>query len=288
MVCNLTLHPPPHTERLGQIIKKLSDEVESLGLHTQRAVIMSVHASLFPEARMATEGKTLQGLYQMLSSSKKYRNHSECIFYFIVVNLLSLTMKDSERQILKERADSQSKDVLVCKEIKFLDLINFLSYESKESLMDANILQGSAKHSTEDTAELISHLIQTGHVAQTSASLVNLLKSAANNDLYKAKIKEVLDAPVWTAAKPATVNISSSQIGDLVVADSPQLPEVSPSKSLGAMVHSKSGWTAPVAKKIGDAAQHTSGNYLYPPLSLLCTVYCECQIMIFIIHTPGL
>ena len=272
-------------------MKKLSDEVESQGLHTQRAVIVSIHASLFLETRMATKGKTLQGLYEMLSSSKKYRDHSDCIFNFVVIKLLSLTMKDSERQILKECADSQPKDILECKEIKFLDLINFLSYESKESLIEANILQGSAKHSTEDAAELISGLIQTGHIAPTSASLVNLLKSVTNNDSYKVKIKEVQDAPVWTAAKSATTTGSLSQFGDLVVPDSPQPPKKSPSKSLGAVPYSSSGWTAPIIKKIDvpvSAAQNTLGKcysigyipityLLYYRLSHLVHNYIHCE-----------
>jgi hypothetical protein len=211
---------------------------------------------------MATKGKTLQGLHEMLSSSKKYRDHSDRIFYFVVVKLLSLTMEESEQQILTERADSQSKDILESKEIKFLDLIAFLSYEPKEDLIDANILQGSAKRSTEDAAELISHLIRTGHLAPTSASLMSLLKSVNDNEQYKVKIKEVLDAPVWTATKPATMNVSSLQFSDLVVPDSPQTP----AKSLsGARIHGSSGWTAPIIKK-SDITQHALGkiNNIYP------------------------
>ena len=239
-----------HTERLRRIVKKISGGVELQGLHTQKAVIVSVHASLFPETRMATKGKTLQGLYEILSSSKKYRDHSDCIFYFIAVKLLSLTMEESEQQVLSEHADLQSKDILECKELKFLDLITFLSYEPKKDLIGANILQESAKHSTEDAAELISHLIQTGRIAPTSASLTSLLKSVHNNEPYKIKIKEVLDAPVWRATKPATMNVSSTslQFSDLVAPDSPQLPEKSSLKSLGARVHSSSGWTAPITK----------------------------------------
>ena len=68
--------------------------------------------------------------------------------------MLSLNIKDTELQILKEQADLQPEDILDFKDIKFLKLINFFSYEPKESLIDANILCKSARDSTEDAAEI--------------------------------------------------------------------------------------------------------------------------------------
>ena len=246
-------------------MKQLSDEVESQSLHTQRAMIMSIHASLFPETRTATQGKTLRGLYGMLSSSRKYRSHSDCIFHFIVVKLLSLTMEDSEQQILKEQADLQSKHILEVKEMKFIDLINFLSYEPKEGLVNANILPESARRNTKDAAEIISGLIQTGHIAPTSASLVNLFKSVKNNEQYKVRIKEVMDAPAWTTTKATTAMVTS--YGDPVDPDSPKLSEIPPSKSLEAM----SRRTAPIIK-LSDIPANTEGSrlFIHPLFLFLC------------------
>ena len=228
---------------------KLSDEVQTQHLQTQQCIIVSIHATLLPEAK----GKltTLEGLYNGLASSRKYCGHCDRILYCIV-DLLSLNVTDPELQLLKEQADLQPGAVLNSRDIKFLKLLNFLSYEPKESLISANILPVSARGSTKDAAEIISGLIQTGRIAPTSASLKSLLTSVNNNELYQMKIKEALDAPVWMPAKPATVNLSSSQFSDLVVPDSPQPPaDKSPgSKSLGGTVpHGSSGWTAPVIKK---------------------------------------
>lgn len=227
---------------------KLSDKVRTQHLQTQQCIIVSIHATLLPEAK--DKLKTLEGLYNGLASSRKYCGHCDRILYCIV-DLLSLNVTETELQLLKEQADLQPGAVLNSRDIKFLKLIIFLSYEPKESLISANILPASARGSTKDAAEIISGLIQTGRMAPTSASLKSLLTSVNNNELYKMKIKEVLDAPVWTPAKPATVNLSSSQFSDLVVPDSPQPPaDTPPSKSLGGAVpHSSSGWTAPVIKK---------------------------------------
>ena len=260
--------PFPHycIERFKQLVVKLSNKVQTQHLQTQQCIIVSIHATLLPEAK--GKPKTLEGLYNGLASSRKYCGHCDRIFYCIV-DLLSLNMTETELQLLKEQADLQPGVILNSKEIKFLKLINFLSYEPKESLVSANILPTSARGSTKDAAEIISGLIQTGRIAPTSASLLSLLKSVNNNELYKMKIKEVLEAPVWTPAKPATVNVSSSQFSDLVVPDSPQTPEKSPSKSLGGAVpHSSIGWTAPVIKK-SDIAQLTLGTW-QGSMILLC------------------
>ena len=206
-------------------------------------MIANIHASLFPEVTTATRGKTLQGLYEMLSSSRKYHNHSDRIICFIVVELLSLRIKDREQRILKEHAALQSEDVLHSKEMKFLELINFLSYEPKERLIGANILPGSAKYSSEDAAELISGLIRTGCLAPTSASIENLLKIADTS--YKMKIKEVVGAPMWT-------DIRSVMSSDLTEPDSPRFPF----KSLGAV----SQWS--LTSDSGVSTQYASGEIL--------------------------
>ena len=67
------------------------------------------------------------------------------------------------------------------------------------------------------------------------------------------------------------MNVPSLQFSDLVAPDSPQPPEKSSLKSLGARVHSSSGWTAPVAKQIdisASATLHTLGK-LYNIISNL-------------------
>ena len=237
----------PHAENFQRIIKQLSDKVEAEGLHTQKTMIVSVHASLFSEAKITTKGKTLQGLYERLSSSRKYCDFSDRILYYIIVRLLSLSINDDEQQILKECADLQSEHILESKEIKFLELINFLSYESKEDLISANILPGSGRNSTEDAAEMIGNLILRGHLAPTSTSLVKFLKS----DSYKVKIKEVMDAPELTDPDGAATKMTSSKFDDPVELDSPQLLQKSLSKSLGVVevLSKRSGWTAPVIKE---------------------------------------
>ena len=186
-------------------------------------MIANIHASLFPEVPTVTKGKTLHGLYEMLLSSRKYHNHSNCIIYYVIVELLSLSMKDDEKRILMEHATLQSDDVLQSKEIKFLELIKFLSYEPKERLIGANILPGSIKYNSKDAAELIGGLIQTGRLVPNSTSLENLYK-VINNNSYKLKVKEVMNALMWQAR-----DVRSS---DLVDPDSPHLPQAFPSKSL--------------------------------------------------------
>lgn len=76
----------------------------------------------------------------------------------------------------------------------------------------------------------------------------------------------LLTTTIGRAAK----NVSSAQFSesDLVVPDSPQLPEKSPSKSLGAVAHSgtSSGrWTAPVIKKIDVSASAAQGKCYITP-----------------------
>lgn len=242
------LHSTIITETHRQLLKRISNEIEVQGLHTQTAIIVSMHMTLLPESGGSTKAKprTLEGLYNGLCSSRKYCYHSDRIFYCIV-QLLSLNIKDAELQMLKKQADLQSEDILNSKDIKFLKLINFLSYEPKESLIDANILPASSRSSTEDAAKLISVLIQRGHIAPTSASLVNLLKSVKNNEPYKMRIKEVMDAPVWTITKATTAIVTS--YGDPVEPDSPQLSE---NPSLGALSYGGSGWTS---KKLASTVQ---------------------------------
>ena len=142
-------------ETYRQLLKRLSNEIEVRDLHTQKAVIVSMHMTLLPEVGVSTKRKpeTLQGLYNGLCSSRKYCGHSDRILY-CVVQMLSLNIKDTELQILKEQADLQPEDILDFKDIKFLKLINFFSYEPKESLIDANILCKSARDNTEDAAEI--------------------------------------------------------------------------------------------------------------------------------------
>lgn len=226
----------------------MSDEIEAKGLHTQQSIIASVYLILLPEAVESTKGKprTLEGLYNGLCLSRRYSGASDRIFYCIV-QLLSLNMTDAELQILKEQAALQPEAILNSKEIKFLQIINFLSYESKESLINANILPESARGSTKDAAELISGLIQRGHIASTSASLANLLRSVNNNEHYKERIKEIIGAPPWTAA--------TARVDDPVEPDSPKLPVTS--KSLRAVAHSSSGQTAPILKKSDTPAEQS-------------------------------
>ena len=209
---------------------------------------------MLPEAKGKL--KTLEELYCDLCTSRKYCSVSDHIFD-LIVQLLSLNITDSEQQLLKEQADLQPEAILNSKDIKILKLINFLSYEPKESLIAANVLPESARGSAKDAAEIISGLIQTGHITLTSASLINLLKSANKNEPYKMKIKEVLDAPMWMAATATTTSLN---FGDLVEPDSPKLPESS--KSLGAVAHGSGGWTAPIMKSntLASAVQTLSGK----------------------------
>ena len=83
-------------------------------------------------------------------------------------------------------------------------------------------LPKSVRDSTEDAAEIISGLIQTGHIALTSVSLINLLKSVKDNEPYKMRIKEVLDAPAWMTTKATTALVTL--FGNSVEPDSPKPP----------------------------------------------------------------
>lgn len=175
----------------SQLLKQLSDTVELNGLHTQRAIIKSIAMSLLPEARALSTRQTLESLYEGLCASPRYHNHSDCIVCYIVVELLKLDIKDKHLQI-----DLQKRNVLESRELKFIELLTTLSYESKESLVEAKILSESAIVSKEDAAEMISTLVQSGELVSTSVCLNKLLKSISN-DAYREQIKAVLDSPEW-------------------------------------------------------------------------------------------
>ena len=173
-------------------MKQLSDIVELNGLHTQRAIIKSAAMILLPEAQALSTRQTLESLYEGLCASPRYHNHSDCIVCYIVVELLKLDIKDKCLQI-----DLQDRSVLESRELKFIELLTTLSYESKESLIEAKILSESAMVSKEDAAEMISNLVQSGELVSTSACLNKLLKSVSN-DAYREQIKAVLDSLEWT------------------------------------------------------------------------------------------
>ena len=180
-----------YAETFSQLLKQLSDTVELNGLHTQRTIIKSVAMILLPEARALSTRQTLESLYEGLCASPRYHSHSDCIVCYIVVELLKLDIKDKHLQI-----DLQDRSILESRELKFVELLTTLSYESKESLVEAKILSESSKVSTEDTAEMISTLVQSGELVSTSVCLNKLLKSVSNGT-YREQIKAVLDSPEW-------------------------------------------------------------------------------------------
>ena len=201
--------------------------MELNGLHTQRAIIKSAAMSLLPEARALSTRWTLESLYEGLCASPRYQNHSDSIVCYIVVELLKLDIKDKHLQI-----DLQDRNVLESRELKFIELLTTLSYDSKESLIEAKILPESAKVSKEDVAEIISTLVESGELVSTSVCLNKLLKSVSN-DAYREEIKAVLDSPdlEWTitdnANETTTVNLSRYRNQDF--------PKASNIKALGTL-----------------------------------------------------
>lgn len=178
-------------------MKQLSDTVELDGLHTQCSIIKSVAMSLLPEARALRTRQTLESLYEGLCASPRYHDHSNCIVCYIVVELLRLDIKDNQKHLLMKWVNLQDRNVLESRELKFIELLTILSYESKDSLVEAKILPESAMVGKEDAAEMIGTLVQSGELVSTSVCLNKLLKSV-NNDTYREQIKAVLNSSEWT------------------------------------------------------------------------------------------
>ena len=235
------------------IIQHVSSEIETQGLHTQLAIIKSIHMILFPEARVLNRQGTLEELYHRLCASPKYRSHSECILLF-VIDRLNIDLEEKEKEVLLAEANQQSDDILESREVGFIELLTFLAYETKESLVKTNILPESAKKSKKDTAELISELVQRGQILPTTSSLNALLKKCAANDSYKREIEKVLCRSEWTetghrlSLKSDTSSYtlkSAFKADDSVEVDSPKAsPQTLEFKSLGGKPQ-----TSPVLKR---------------------------------------
>ena len=229
-----------------KIVKKISDEVESEGNDTQQAILKSVHLTLFPEARAAGKSHTFLAVYNDLLSCPKYHSRADRIASFLAEKL-SLRTNDNDEEKLKKHIGAQTDDILGSRAFKFVDFLIFLSYESKETLIKANILPESAKKSKKDAAELISELVQSRVL--TLNNLYEFSKKYAANDDYKSQILKILRCPEWTAIegyhfgiKTEAISLSftsPSKFGDTVEPDSPNVSPQSCDKN----------WTAPVGMK---------------------------------------
>ena len=227
---------------LKQILKQLSDNIETSGLHTHRAIIKSVYTSLLPESQASSTRRTLETLYDGLCASARYHDYSHCIINYIIVELLRLDVKGDEKRVLVEQANLQANDVLELREIKFIQLLAYLSYTTKEILVEAKLLPKSIKTSKEDTAEIISNLVQSGDLKPTSKCLQKLLKSVTSDSLGE-QIKVVLDSPEWVdadhvlKANVTMKTLKSSRQADIVEPDSPKSQDLN---VIGALSQGKS------------------------------------------------
>ena len=108
-----------------------------------------------------------------------------------------MALEEKEREILLAEANQQSGDILESREVGLIELLTFLAYETKESLVEAKILPESAKRSKKDAAVLIIEQVQRGQLLPTTSSLNELLRKCANNS-YKHEIEKVLSHSEWT------------------------------------------------------------------------------------------
>ena len=237
--------------KIIEIITKLSNEVETKAFHTQQAILKSVHFTLCPEAQAAGKKHNLLEIYGDLCVSPKYHGHADRIALFLVEKL-SLSSDGCDQEELKKHIHVLTNDDIVkSRELQFVDFLIYLSYESKETLVKANILPESANKSKKDEAELISESVQSGWLALNN--LKEWLKRCAA-DNYKSKIEEILRCREWTTTadrslKLKTDSFSPSKSGDCgVEKDSPRIPQHAREWQFNKeQLHDKN-WTAPIGK----------------------------------------
>ena len=138
---------------------------------------------------------------------------------------LNIIIDNSDKEKLKQNTIVKTNDIIGSRDLQFVAFLIFLSFESMQNLIQANILSDSASGGEKDVAKLISELVQRGALA-----LNNLKELRVANGDYRGRIEKILCCPEWTAAAGYRLELktedtspsSKPTLDDIIEKDSPQ------------------------------------------------------------------
>ena len=246
---------------MSEIVKRHSDYMKSKPSDTQIGILKLSRLVLIPKSKAVDKNYSLENFFEGICASSKYHFVASLIFQFISA-LLCLHLTKEEENALAEIIKGQSKEVFQSRDVKFVKMLVDLSYDGKESLVEAKILPQSALRSNEDAIELLCQSVQKGLLLPTDSSLKEL-HSRATNDFYRRQVQDVLNSPEW--APRAVVKSHTGLVGK-AMRSSPPL------KGVDDKQHSHTGsWTTMIV----DYGKQSHGK-----ISLVHVAYhwCMCSI----------